>query len=62
MFGEMRLQIHDVDAAAVLAVAEAAQISYYDASYLWLAGHLGAPLISLDRQLMTLATPGTRST
>ena len=49
--GEMQLQLHDVEPDGVLALAESAGISYYDASYLWLAGHLAVPLISLDRRL-----------
>ena len=51
--GEMRLQLHDVDGGAVLALAETAGLTFYDASYLWLAGQLRAPLISLDHNLLT---------
>jgi predicted nucleic acid-binding protein len=35
----------------VVLLANAAGLSPYDASYLWLAGFLGADLITLDRQL-----------
>ena len=50
--GEMRLQLHDVDAGSVLALAESAEITFYDASYLWLAEQLGVPLISVDHNLL----------
>ena len=30
-------------------------VTAYDAAYLWLARHLGAPLITLDRRLVTAA-------
>jgi len=42
---------HDVDVVDVARVAEAAGISVYDASYLWLAGVLGADLVTLDARL-----------
>jgi predicted nucleic acid-binding protein len=60
MLGEMNLSIHDVDAAAVLSLAESTHITFYDASYLWLAAHLGTPLISLDRRLISLAKSHAR--
>ena len=47
----MRLQLHDVDSGGVLAIAESAGVTFYDASYLWLADQLGVELISLDRRL-----------
>lgn len=52
---DMQLQLHDVEPGGVLALAESAGITYDDASYLWLAAELAVPLISLDRQLLTLA-------
>jgi predicted nucleic acid-binding protein len=42
---------HDVNAADVALVAQATGLSAYDASYLWLAGTLGADLVTLDRKL-----------
>ena len=44
----------DHDSAFELAVAKG--LTAYDASYLWLAQHLGAELVTLDRQLVTAAT------
>jgi predicted nucleic acid-binding protein len=40
-----------VDHAAALDLAEAKGLTAYDASYLWLAGALGAELVTLDRKL-----------
>ncbi len=42
---------HDVDAADVVLTAQACGLTAYDASYLWLAGSLGADLVTLDEQL-----------
>jgi len=42
---------HDVDAVDVALVAKATGLSAYDASYLWLAGALGADLVTLDKKL-----------
>lgn len=42
---------HDVDHADAVLVAGATGLTAYDASYLWLAGALGADLITLDRKL-----------
>ncbi|MFI4914479.1 MAG: type II toxin-antitoxin system VapC family toxin [Steroidobacterales bacterium] len=51
---KLELQLHDVDAARVLKLANELRITYYDASYLWLARQLDAPLISLDHALLSL--------
>jgi predicted nucleic acid-binding protein len=44
----------DVDHADAVLVAEATGLSTYDASYLWLAGALGADLVTLDRRLASV--------
>jgi predicted nucleic acid-binding protein len=49
------ITLYDVDAAGVLRVALATGLSAYDASYLWLAGHLAVELVTLDRRLQTAA-------
>ena len=51
---DARSAIHweDVDAADVVLVARACGITAYDASYLWLAGSLGADLVTLDQRLV----------
>lgn len=41
----------DVDARDVVLLAQAANLTAYDASYLWLAAALGADLVTLDRRL-----------
>jgi predicted nucleic acid-binding protein len=46
---------HDVDIADVTLIAQALGISAYDASYLWLAGFLGADLVTLDERLARLS-------
>jgi predicted nucleic acid-binding protein len=42
---------HDPNPVDVLLIANATGLSPYDASYLWLAGFLGADLVTLDKQL-----------
>jgi predicted nucleic acid-binding protein len=44
----------DVDAVDVALVALATGVTAYDASYLWLAGVLGADLVTLDGPLSKL--------
>jgi len=46
---------HDVDIADVVLIAQTLGITAYDASYLWLAGSLGADLITLDEPLARLS-------
>jgi predicted nucleic acid-binding protein len=41
----------DIDPVAVLALAERLRLSACDASYLWLAKHLDAELVTLDQDL-----------
>ena len=44
--GRFNIHWHDVDATDVAILARATGLSAYDASYLWLAGTLGADLIT----------------
>jgi predicted nucleic acid-binding protein len=46
---------HEVPGPDALVIAQAAGITAYDASYLWLAGSLGADLVTLDRRLARAA-------
>lgn len=55
---DVSIAFMDVDAGDVLLVALDTGLSAYDASYLWLAGSLGADLVTLDERLAAaLETP-----
>lgn len=49
--GEFDLQLHDVDLIGVLQVAMLRDLTFYDASYIWLAQQLDAELVTLDERL-----------
>lgn len=49
------IQILPVNQTETVALALSTGLSAYDASYLWLARHLGAGLITLDRRLAAAA-------
>jgi predicted nucleic acid-binding protein len=49
----------DVEATPVLELALATGLTAYDASYLWLARHLGAELVTLDSELAAAASRNT---
>lgn len=51
----MDIQWHEVDYASVLDIALETGLTTYDASYLWLARALGAPLATFDQQLQWAA-------
>jgi len=55
LLSQLSIETMDVDCDAVLHLADATQLSVYDASYLWLARTLGAELVTLDRRLATIA-------
>jgi predicted nucleic acid-binding protein len=42
----------DVELPQILTLAEKSALTVYDACYLWLAGSLGAELVTLDRALL----------
>jgi predicted nucleic acid-binding protein len=48
---------HDVDHADVVLITGKTGLSAYDASYVWLAGILGADLVTLDDRLMRAIEP-----
>ncbi|MDA0988149.1 MAG: type II toxin-antitoxin system VapC family toxin [Chloroflexi bacterium] len=48
---DMDIQWHEVDYASVLDIALETCLTTYDASYLWLARALAAPLATFDQQL-----------
>jgi len=47
----LAVAIRSIDDEGVLLLAERARLSFYDASYLWLARELDAVLVTLDRRL-----------
>ena len=50
-FATMDVELHDVKAQEVVALALRYQLSAYDACYLWLAAELKAPLATFDEKL-----------
>lgn len=48
---EFGVRERDVDFVEAIELAQAAQLSLYDASYLWLAGNMNAELVTLDKRL-----------
>lgn len=53
--GGLIVEVAEVDHDGILPLAERFGLSGYDASYLWLADHLDAELVTLDRQLARAA-------
>ncbi len=55
----LQLDIHwvDVDHTAVVELAVSTGLSTYDASYVWLARAIGAPLLTFDRRLLAIEEP-----
>jgi predicted nucleic acid-binding protein len=51
--------LHAVPAKEVWELALRTNLTTYDASYLWLARHMQADLVTLDKELAAAATPGT---
>ena len=49
--GQWNLTWHDVHPVDVALIAHATGLSVYDASYVWLAGALGADLVTLDARV-----------
>ena len=54
-FQVMDIDLHPVKVQEVIALALRYQLSAYDASYLWLAAELKAPLATFDEKLATAA-------
>jgi predicted nucleic acid-binding protein len=49
------IESYEIDYGGSLSLAEQFRLTAYDASYLWLARHLSAELVTLDRQLARAA-------
>jgi len=56
VFTRMEIQEIEIQPLEVMSLAEAAKLSFYDASYLWLSRSLGVPLVTLDRKLQDAAS------
>lgn len=54
-FEEIAIDLLTIPLAPTLRLAQRYRLSAYDASYLWLAGELAAPLYTLDKQLAEAA-------
>jgi predicted nucleic acid-binding protein len=54
-FGGLIVETPGVDYSDILLLAEQFRLTAYDASYLWLAQHLDAELVTLDRPLARAA-------
>jgi predicted nucleic acid-binding protein len=54
-FAEMGVRGRDIDFVEAIQLAQAGQLSLYDASYLWLAQSMGAELVTLDKRLGQVA-------
>ena len=54
-FKAMNVALHQIDLPQVLALALQYKLSAYDASYLWLAAELKAPLATFDEKLADAA-------
>lgn len=52
---ELPIEVLDVSHQAVIALACDTGLTAYDANYLWLARHLDADLVTLDKQLAAAA-------
>jgi predicted nucleic acid-binding protein len=50
-FDEFGVRERDIDFIEAIQLAQAGQLSLYDASYLWLAQSMGAELVTLDKRL-----------
>ncbi len=55
MAGKLAIEIVEVDQRAVVNLADETGLTTYDASYLWLAGHLKGELITLDGKMQRAA-------
>ena len=52
---QLPIIVRDVDYGETVNLALASDLTTYDASYLWLAGHLDAELVTLDAKLRKAA-------
>ena len=55
MFSQLDVELHPVDPSVILDLATRYRLSTYDASYIWLAANLKAPLATFDEKLAAAA-------
>ncbi|GAN77207.1 type II toxin-antitoxin system VapC family toxin [Acidisphaera rubrifaciens] len=60
LMGELAIDERPVDAVQVAALAQATQLTAYDAAYLWLSRTLGIELVTLDSRLARAAAAAAR--
>jgi predicted nucleic acid-binding protein len=51
MLAELSITLEEINIAEAIALAERTKLSFYYASYLWLARSLDAQLVTLDEKL-----------
>lgn len=54
-FGEFAIERWDVEAVAVVRIGEKFGLTAYDAAYLWVAGHIRAPIATFDARVAEAA-------
>jgi predicted nucleic acid-binding protein len=57
-FAARRIMWVDIDLTDVVLTAQQTGLTPYDASYLWLAGSIGADLVTLDQRLAATGADG----
>lgn len=55
LYGRLDVVETQVPGGELVQMARMAEVTAYDAAYLWLARHVGAPLLTLDRKLASAA-------
>ena len=56
LYANLDIERFDVDMPSTLNIGETFELSAYDAAYLWVAGHLRAPIATFDAHLAAAAT------
>lgn len=55
VYRQLEIERWDVDPASVIRIGEDFGLTAYDAAYLWVAGHLRAPIATFDARLAAAA-------
>ena len=54
-YAGLEIERFDVDALSAVRIGELFGVTAYDAAYLWVAGHLRAPIATFDRRVAAAA-------